>query len=158
MALLPTTKLESHPVGSTGLNGIINGNWEKLEAIFLPLTTATPGTRISWDASAGKFLMRAAQATLAFSETPTWPLTGAVMQTLALTGNVTIATSGLTAGAEGKLMMTADGTSRTLAFPAGWKWLGTEPTSLAASKVGLLEIFSGATTDASVVARWKAQP
>jgi hypothetical protein len=159
MALLPTTGLENHPVGTTGLNGIINGNWEKLEAIFLPLAAATPGGRIQWDPTAKKFSLRPALAVLAYSATPTWSLAGAVTQTLALTGNVTIATSNLTAGAEGKLLITADGTLRTLTFPAGWVFLGgAAPANIAASKKGLLEILSTTTADSGVVARWTVQP
>ena len=159
MALLPTTNLESHPVGTTGLNGLINGNWEKLEAIFLPLAAATPGGRISWDPATKKFSLRAALAVLAYSATPTWALNGAMTQTLALTGNVTIATSNLTAGAEGKLLITCDGTLRTLTVPAGWVFLGgAAPANIAASKKGLLDILSTTTADSGVVARWTVQP
>lgn len=159
MALLPTTNLENHPVGTTGLNGIINGNWEKLEAIFLPLATATPGGRISWDPTAKKFSLRPALAVLAYSATPTWSLAGAMIQTLALTGNATLATSNLTAGAEGKLVISCDATPRNLTFPAGWKWIGSAaPTSIAASKTGVLELLSTTTADSGVLARWKVEP
>jgi hypothetical protein len=45
------TGLESHPDGTVGLNGIINGNWQRLEDIFSPLgETQPPGTVVGWDA------------------------------------------------------------------------------------------------------------
>jgi hypothetical protein len=49
MASQPTTNLETHPVNTAGLNGIINGNWERLEAIFLPLMAAVNGSTIAWN-------------------------------------------------------------------------------------------------------------
>lgn len=158
MALQPTTGLENHPVGTTGLNGLINANWERLEDIFLPLATAGIG-RIQWDATPKKFSVRAAQAVLAYSATPTLNFAGALVQTLALTGNVTFATSNLANGADLKVVIVADGSLRTLAFPVGWKFLGAAaPANIAAGKTGVLELMSTSAADAGVIAKWTVEP
>ncbi len=57
MALLTITGLESHPVGTSGLNGIVNANWLRLESIFGPLGGITPGQSIGWDADAKVFTL-----------------------------------------------------------------------------------------------------
>ncbi len=50
MAVYTITGLENHPVGTSGLNGIINANWQRLEDIFTPLGPAVPGQVVGWDA------------------------------------------------------------------------------------------------------------
>lgn len=156
MALLPTSGLENHPVGTTGLNGIINGNWERLEAIFLPLVT---GGRVGWDTGNKKFTVRPFQAVLAYSATPALNVAGALVQTLALTGNATFTTSNLTAGADLRVVITADASLRTLTFPAGWKFVGSAaPANIAASKTGILEILSTSGADSGVIAKWSVEP
>ena len=81
------------------------------------------------------------------------------MQKVSLTGNITFATSALYAGAEFTVIVAADGSTRNLTWPAGWTWVGgTAPATIAASKTGLLEIFSSSTADSGVVARWTVQP
>lgn len=39
--MLPTTKLETHTIGTLNTNGIIVGNWEQIEAIFSNTGTGT---------------------------------------------------------------------------------------------------------------------
>jgi len=159
MALLPTTGLENHPVGTTGLNGIINGNWETLEAIFLPLATATTAGRVAWNPSTKKFSLRAALAAITYSGTPVLNMGGAVTQTLALTGNATFTTTGLIAGGDLRVVITADASLRTLAWPGGWKWIGgTAPANIAANKTAILELISTSAADSGVVARWTVEP
>lgn len=159
MASLPTTALENHPVGTTGLNGLINGNWERLEAILLPIAANGLNGFIGWDASGKKFTSRAAQAALTYAASMSLNLAGAMVQTLTLTGNVTFATSNLTAGATLRVVITCDSTLRTLTFPASWKFVGAAaPASIAASKVGILEILSTSTLDSLVVAKWTVEP
>lgn len=79
-------------------------------------------------------------------------------QTLALTGDVTF-TAGLTysAGLRKEILITADGSTRNLSFPA-WTWLTATPTTLAAGKTGLLRVRVTGTTAASAFAEWIAQP
>lgn len=73
MATLPITHLETHPDGTTGVAGIVNSNWGRLETVFDPAlsaadasygafwkavvrSAATPsnGQAIVWDTALGK--------------------------------------------------------------------------------------------------------
>lgn len=79
-------------------------------------------------------------------------------QTITLTGNPTFTTSNLAAGRTVTLILTAGGSSRTLAFPA-WVFVGAAaPTTLASGKVGVFTVTATSTTDASCVATYAAQP
>jgi hypothetical protein len=159
MALKTTTALETHPVGTAGLNGIINGNWERLEAIFLPLKDTTGDTVIQWSTGARVFSVRAAQAVLTYGATPAIPFTGAMALTLALTGDASFSTTGLAAGRRVRVIISADASARNLTFPGTWKWIGAAaPASIAASKTGILELDSTTADDSGVIARWTVQP
>ena len=58
-----------------------------------------------------------------------------------------------------RALLVAGAASRNLSWPAGWKWLGgAAPTSLAANKVALLEVFCWGSTDSDITARYTAQP
>lgn len=79
-------------------------------------------------------------------------------QRLSLTQNTTFTTSNLKEGGEIKILMTADGGGPyTLAFPAGWTWVGAVPTQLAASKSAVLSLTSVGTSDSDVWAAYKAE-
>lgn len=79
------------------------------------------------------------------------------LQTLALAGNVTFATSNLSAGRAKQVLVVADGSPRTVAFP-GWVWLGgTAPASLAANKNAILSLLSFGTSNANVYATWMVE-
>lgn len=159
MATKVTTALETHPVNTIGLNGIINQNWERLEAIFDPLRNTTGDIQIQWNSSTKVFSTRAAQAVLTYSATPAIPFTGAKTLTLALTGNVTFSSTGLEAGRETRVIVTADGTLRTLAFPGTWIWIGgAAPANIAANKTGVLELISTTASDTGVIAKWTVEP
>ena len=158
MAALPTTGLETHPAGTAGLNGIISANWETLEAIFAPIAAGDADSHIGWDSGSKIFTIRASQAALAYSATPAVSFTGAKTQVLALTGNAVLSSANLAAGRKTELVIQADGTLRTLGFPAGWVFVGAAaPANIAASKTGLLELHSTTGADAGVVARWTVQ-
>jgi hypothetical protein len=159
MASQPTTNLETHPVNTAGLNGIINGNWERLEAIFLPLMAAVNGSTIAWNSSSKVFTVRAALASITYVASPALNLAGAATQTITLTGNATFTTSNRTAGADLQVVIAADATARNLTWPAGWKWIGgAAPTSIAASKTGVLQLISTTTADTGMIARWTVEP
>jgi hypothetical protein len=82
-----------------------------------------------------------------------------VYRTLALTGNVTFTTSNLVAGRQASVRIVADGSIRTLTFPAGWKFLGAAaPANIAASKTAVLSIVSFGVADADVVVAYSVQP
>jgi len=55
--------------------------------------------------------------------------------------------------------LVGDGSSRTLTWPAGWRWIGgAAPGSLAANKIGWLELLSTTTADTGVLAQWSVEP
>lgn len=91
------------------------------------------------------------------SGTVTLDFTSNNLQTLALTGNLTLNTSNLASGRAKQVLITADSSARTLTFPS-WIWLGsTAPASIAASKTALLTLISTSTTDGAVYATWVVQ-
>lgn len=75
-------------------------------------------------------------------------------QTISLIGNLTFTTSNRVSGRETTLRILADATLRTLTFPAGWRFVGTKPANIAASKVGILTLKFFGTDDADCVAAW----
>lgn len=80
-------------------------------------------------------------------------------QTVTLAGNLTLTTANLASGRVKLVRIVCDGSVRTLAFPGGWKFLGSAaPTTLAAGKVALLWLFAFGTADGDVVASYGVQP
>ena len=78
-------------------------------------------------------------------------------RTISLTGNLELTTSNLANGRTLVLRLVADGSQRTLSFPTDWKFLGTKPANIAASKVGVLSITAFGATNADAVAAYAVQ-
>lgn len=79
-------------------------------------------------------------------------------RTLTLTGNVTFTTSNRAVPRAVSVRIIGDGSSRTLAFPAGWIFLGAAaPTALAANKIAILSVTCFGANDSDVVAAYSAQ-
>lgn len=179
MAQLPHTELETHPTGTVGINELLNGNWQRLEELFDPalgsgdagynalarallredLSGIAAGATPVWNGS--KFARRPAHETLSYAASVaiSGAPTAARTRTLALTGDITFTTTGLTAGNQVELVIAADGSTRAFTWPAGWKWVGsTAPASIAASKTGVLSMISTTTADTGVIARWSVEP
>jgi hypothetical protein len=80
-------------------------------------------------------------------------------QTITLAGNLTLTTSNLASGRVKLIRIVADASERTVAFPAGWKFLASAaPSTIAASKTALLWLFAFGTADGDVVASYAVQP
>lgn len=163
MALLPATGLETHPLGTVGVNGILMANWARLEEIFRSPAGEDEddpaGGVLYFDVGQKRFRTYPTFATLTYGATVYLIPTGGKMQKVSLTGNITFATSGLSAGADFKVIIAADGSTRNLTWPVGWTWIGgTAPATIAANKTGLLEIMATTGADSGVVARWTVQP
>jgi Major tropism determinant N-terminal domain len=78
---------------------------------------------------------------------------------VSLTGNVTFSGSGYLYGAYVIVRIVCDGSSRTLAFPSGWKFVGAAaPASIAANKTALLQLWSFGTVEGDVVAQYLVEP
>jgi hypothetical protein len=78
-------------------------------------------------------------------------------RTISLTGDLELTTSNLANGRTLVIRLVADGSQRTLTFPTDWKFLGTKPANIAASKVAVLSITAFGTTNADVVAAYAVQ-
>jgi hypothetical protein len=78
---------------------------------------------------------------------------------VSLAGNVVFSGSGYLFGAYVIVRIVCDGTNRTLAFPSGWKFVGSAvPASINANKTALLQLWSFGTTEADVVAQYIVEP
>lgn len=73
------------------------------------------------------------------------------------TANIVVTGSNYRAGAIKTIVITSDGTSKSLTFPSSWKFLGNKPTSLAATKTAVLTVTSLGTTEAACVAGWAVE-
>lgn len=73
------------------------------------------------------------------------------------TGTITFTGAGYAAGSTITARVIAGAASRTLAFPAGWIFVGSKPSTLAANKSGILTVTSFGTTEADCIASWVAQ-
>lgn len=79
------------------------------------------------------------------------------LKTISIAANTTFTASNYAAGKTVTVRVTSDATSRTLAFPPSWKFVGTKPTSIAASKTGILTVTSFGTTEAECIAAWAVE-
>lgn len=80
---------------------------------------------------------------------------------ISLTGDLTFAAltnqpAGTTAVRRFEVQLLADGSERALAFPA-WVFVGSKPTTIAAGKTGLLELFVGGPAAGNVIARYTVE-
>jgi hypothetical protein len=78
-------------------------------------------------------------------------------RTISLTGNLTFTTSNRAAGRIVVLRLICDATQRNLTFPADWKFIGTKPSNIAASKTGILTLTFFGSTDADCIAAYGVQ-
>jgi hypothetical protein len=74
-----------------------------------------------------------------------------------LTGDITFTGTGYAAGRSITIRVVNGGTSRNVAFPAGWVFVGTKPTTIVANKTAVLTVTAFGITEASCVAAWAAQ-
>jgi hypothetical protein len=105
-------------------------------------------------------LSAASVQTVAYATTVTLDFSGAPsnVRDIALTGNLTLVTTGLASGRSITARLVADGSTRTLTLPA-WVPVGSAlPTSLAAGKTAILTVTSFGTTNAECVAAYAVQP
>lgn len=82
---------------------------------------------------------------------------GTGIHTRAMTGDITFTASNYRAGATKTLFVTSDSSIRNLTFPSGWVWVSPKPSTIAASKTGVLTVTSLGTAEANAVASWAVQ-
>lgn len=94
------------------------------------------------------------QSALTFASPTSIDFSGDWYRTLNVNGNLTFAGASYQTGTEITVLVTeTGGSSRTIAYPAGWVWLTTKPTSIAANKKILYSFISFGTAEANVIAR-----
>lgn len=80
------------------------------------------------------------------------------LQTVSLTGDLTFNNASNKAAGRGVVVrIVADGSIRTLAFPASWVFVGTKPTDIAANKTGILSLTCFGANETDVVAAYAVQ-
>jgi hypothetical protein len=77
--------------------------------------------------------------------------------THSITGDITYTASNYAEGKSLTIRITSDGTARNLTFPTNWVFVGSKPTSIAASKVAALSVTSFGSTEANTVAAYAVQ-
>ena len=78
-------------------------------------------------------------------------------RTISLTGALTFTTSNRASGRQVTLRLICDSTARALTFPAGWVFVGTKPSTIAASKTAVLSLTFFGAADADCVAAYGVQ-
>ena len=78
-------------------------------------------------------------------------------RTISLTGPLAFTTSNRASGRTVTLRLICDGTARALTFPAGWVFIGTKPSTIAASKTAVLSLTFFGTAEADCVAAYGVQ-
>jgi len=83
---------------------------------------------------------------------------GVAHKRLDLGGNLSLTTTNMDYGKSLLLRILADGSTRTLAFPSGWRWVaGTAPANLASNKLALLHLRCFGTAESDVVAEYQVE-
>ena len=78
-------------------------------------------------------------------------------KSISLTGALTLTTSNRASGRTVTLRLICDATGRALTFPAGWVFVGTKPSTIAASKTAVLSLTFFGTADTDCVAAYGVQ-
>jgi hypothetical protein len=79
------------------------------------------------------------------------------LQTISISVNTTFATTGVAIGKSKTIKILNNATLHTLAFPAGWKFVGAKPTDIAASKTAILTVTCFGSADADIVAAYAVE-
>lgn len=103
--------------------------------------------------------LRVASTPLAYSGSTPIDFAGDGNKTITLAGNITFTSANLANTRGVTVRIIADGSARTLTFPAGWTFLGAgAPGSIAAGKTAVLAVSAFGSTDSTVVAAYAVQP
>ena len=132
--------------GDSDTFGLIVVNEARFDAIITAQTGIYP-RRIQMQHEA---VIYAASVNLDFN--------GVAHKRLDLAGNLSLTATNMDYGKSLLLRLLADGSTRTLSFPAGWRWVGgTAPASLAANKLALLKLQCFGTGESDVTAQYAVE-
>jgi len=148
----------SNPAGPSFLKKAADGSWSVDTTTYAPLSGATFSGTVTAPAftSTGAVSARTFSGSVA-STTTALDFATETFKTISIAAATTFTASNYSAGRTVTVRVTSDATLRALTFPTGWVFVGTKPTSIAASKTGILTITSFGTTEANCVAAWAVQ-
>lgn len=104
--------------------------------------------------------LSASTSTLTFADSTQLDFRKTQFQSITLTDSIVFKVAkNITPGHQIDLRIVGHGSIVcTLGFPAAWKFVGTKPTSIAATKTAILVLRSYGTTDANIVAHYLVEP
>lgn len=80
------------------------------------------------------------------------------VETMGFSATLTLTTSNIATGRSKTLKMSnTSGSTQTLNFPAGWKWVGSKPTDQAGNKIAILTLTCFGTADTDIVAGYAVE-
>ena len=141
------TSTAADEIDLVNVAGVLQWRLESDGATATVASTADVATKVGLTADTGT-ITYAANVDLDMAA-----LTG-LLRTITLTGVLTFTSSNRATGRSVTIRLIGDASSRALTFPAGWKFLGTKPTALAASKVAVLSLTFFGTADTDCVAAY----
>ena len=158
-------KADLSAIATVGLTGNYNDLSGKPDLSLAGLGAATAAQGAKADTAvqpaqiAGLAPLTVTQGTIAYAASVNLDmaaLTG-THRTIALTGNLTLASSNRGTGRAVVLRLIADATQRILTFPSDWVFIGARPASIAASKTGILSLTFFGPNSSDCVAAWGFQ-
>lgn len=78
-------------------------------------------------------------------------------QDISISADTTFTGSNYAIGKSKTVVITTDGTARTLTFPSGWIFIGAKPANQAASKIGVLTLTCRTGAESGVIASYGVQ-
>lgn len=101
----------------------------------------------------------ASSAAVTYAATTNIDFSKQSLQTISLTGDVTLTTSNTASGKPVVVRFISDGSTRAFTFPGSWTFIGAPaPANIAASKTGILSLTAFGAGDANVLAAYAVQP
>lgn len=158
----------SGPAGADGLNGadgadaVVAGSVGDLQFNDGGAPEALAAdSKLNWDSTNDELLVdgnvRLGQKTETYAATVTLDMREESYRIISLTGNLALEMSNSAAGRGVTAILVCDGSLRTLAFNAGWRFVGAKPTDLAANKIGVLTLYARGVGDANIVAAYSVE-
>jgi hypothetical protein len=152
MSKLNPSGFETHSTGTINKNGILNGNWERLNALLNPdLSDTNPLYGSLYGVLEQAVNGQRGLTVITYASAIEVRMDGRRMQKVTLAGNLQIDVDAEKAGREVVLFIVGDGSSRTLTFAASYRWGGPAITTVPANKIMRLTISCLGTAASEVI-------
>lgn len=137
--------------GVAEITTVTSGGTSTLGNVFVNTTTRSANLRVTAESSAKTYTTDVAATTTALD------FATEAFKTISINADTTFTASNYAVGRTITVLITNGATQRSLTFPSGWVFVGTKPSSIAASKKGVLTITSFGTLEADCIAAWAVQ-